>query len=46
MDYLVNTVTRLRNAREFGLGCTEFEMLSNQDIEVEIFRRLLDAEVG
>lgn len=40
VDYLVNTITRLNNARGFGLGQTEFEMLPSQDIEVEIFRRL------
>lgn len=40
MDYLVNIITRLRNAREFGLGHTDFEVLSSQDIEVEMFRSL------
>lgn len=40
MDYLVNIITRLRNAREFGLGYTDFEVLSSQDIEVEMFRSL------
>lgn len=32
IDYLVNTVTRLKNAREFGLHCTWFEMLPSQDL--------------
>lgn len=40
MDYLVNTITRLKNARGFGLGQTDFEMLPRQDVEVDIFRRL------
>lgn len=36
---LLSKYYRLRNARGFGLECTEFEMLPSQDIEVEIFRR-------
>lgn len=46
IDYLVNTVTRLKNTREFGLGCTESEMLPSQDIEVEMSRYVLDSQAG